>query len=145
MTADDFPRDDERRDAERLRRFVDGDGGDPPAAADAEVVGLFAEATGAVRLPEAAWGRIADRPPLPRRRPPPWGAVLALAAAALLAVGALALWLRGPASLPGPTLAELDTLGSALSDHDLPPTARLAALARVDDAARARVLPRGGR
>ena len=145
MTGDDFPRDDERRDAERLRRFVDGDGGDPPPAADAEVVGLFAEATGAVPLPEAAWGRIAARPPLPRRRPTPWGAVLAFAAAALLAVGALALWPRGPGALQGPTEVELAALGSALSDHDLPPTARLAALARVDDAARARVLRGGAR
>ncbi|PKN54297.1 MAG: hypothetical protein CVU56_27270, partial [Deltaproteobacteria bacterium HGW-Deltaproteobacteria-14] len=81
----------------------------------------------------------------PRRRPAPWGAVMALAAAALLAVGALALWPRGPAGLPGPTEVELAALGSALYDRDLPPAARLAALARVDDAARARVLPRGAR
>ncbi|TNF33928.1 MAG: hypothetical protein EP329_07750, partial [Deltaproteobacteria bacterium] len=59
---DPRPDDAERRDAERLRRFLEGEGGEAPVPEDAEVAGLFAEAGGAVDLPEGAWARIASAP-----------------------------------------------------------------------------------
>jgi|GEM_PF-3218392 len=144
---DDAPRDDaERRDAERLRRFLDAEGGAPPPAEDAEVVGLFAEATGGVELPEGAWARIAaprvgETAAQPRRAV--WRPVLALAAAAVIAVGAVTLWPGGSAPLPGASVAEVDALGRALSDTTLSPRARLAALAEVNDGRRGRLLGGG--
>ncbi len=147
----------EEQEANRLARYLEGEDAEVDLA-EAETVGLILDARGPDALPPAtldrAWDRIADSRaatqetaaetvgPGPRRLRRRL-ALLTAAASIAVAMPLAALWHAGDSEGPvvrGPTLSERRDALDALTATDRPTDDRLAALQRLADLERARLV-----